>query len=876
MPVISRIFHLSLITSILLVLSACGGEPEEKTVDIEPYLTNSTSFLDGGQFQAAIIESRNAIQAAPTDPRGHVSLAKIYIEVGQPKEATKLLESLEDEGVEASSADYYLTSAKAYMRSGKLRSANDILANNAGVLASQQIEYDLLKAELEYARGRLDEAGKQFEVVLASDSQNTEASIGVARVDAAQRDFDGAEAKLDAVLIQEPENATALLFASSLQARKGKLTEAEDLLMDAVSATPNTDIITPIRFSILTALRDNLTQQGKTSEAMIYSEILAESTPGVKEVNDQLQQAMTALEQSDFEGAKLVLGDIQTKVPGSERAGTMLGVVEFLQGNNVEAVKHFEQFVDPETASSTALQMFALAELNLNQPQKVLDQLSKDIDNSTDAKLVALYGIASVSANETEQGEIYLKKAIELDPDNGRVRLALVRLYNGQAKPADALDQAMAAFKSQPEDSLIQAAYVEQLMRMEQLGKAADVVKGIESSYPNSQDTQLLVGRFHLSQGDTKKAISIFEKVLTLGESLPARHQIARIQLSERDFDKAEASYRKLIELNAEDDIAYKGLITVYEVRGSTEDGIKELIRISESTSAVMPKLVLVEFYGRNGNFDDAFALIAEIEKPLPQAGSQLLQTLYIARAEQQLNTRSFVESRQTILEGLTQSPKNPRLLALLVGVELGAENVPEAEKIYTQLKEIVPNAPILAILAGDIAVANDSLTEAAGHYKQAWDRAPSDQVAIKYFAALSRQTPPNNQEMLRFLNDWEAKAPNSMLAKLSIAGHYLQTGDTAQARVGYESLLQSNDDIAIAHNNLAWIYGEKELTKALAAGKRGYELAPQNGEIIDTYAWFLYKSGDLSTAKELLMTAVTLSPDNEEIKQHLDEVSGN
>ena len=90
----------------------------------------------------------------------------------------------------------------------------------------------------------------------------------------------------------------------------------------------------------------------------------------------------------------------------------MLGIVEFLQGNNVEAVKHFEQFVDPETASPTALQMFAMAELNLNQPQKVLNQLSKDIDGSSDAKLVALFGIASVSANEPEQGEGYLKKAI--------------------------------------------------------------------------------------------------------------------------------------------------------------------------------------------------------------------------------------------------------------------------------------------------------------------------------------------------------------------------------------------------------------------------------------------------------------------------------
>ena len=538
------------------------------------------------------------------------------------------------EPLNASSADFYLTLAKAYLRSGKLRSASDMLTANAAVFDARQTDYNLLKAELEFARGRLEEAKEVFEVVLANDGQNADAAMGLARVDVAQREFDVAETKVNKVLVQEPENPTALLFASSLQARKGNLLAAEDLLMNAVSATPNTDIITPIRFSILTALRDNLTQQGKTSEAMIYSEVLAESTPGVREVNDQLQQAMEALEQSDFGRAKSVLEDIQTTVPSSERAGTMLGIVEFLQGNNVEAVKHFEQFVDPETASPTALQMFAMAELNLNQPQKVLNQLSKDIDGSSDAKLVALFGIASVSANEPEQGEGYLKKAIELDPNDGRVRLALVRLYNAQGNFDEGLAQAIAAFKSQPEDALVQAAYVEQLMRLEQLAKAADVIRGIQSSYPNSQETQLLVGRFHLSQGETKEAMSVFEKVLASGESQPARHQIARIQLSNRNFDKAEASYRKLIALNPEDDIAYKGLITVFEVQGATEDGIKELITLTESTNAVVPKLVLVEFYGRNGDFDDAFGLFEQIEKPLSAAGVRLQQTLYIALAE--------------------------------------------------------------------------------------------------------------------------------------------------------------------------------------------------------------------------------------------------
>ena len=103
-----RIKNPCLISVALFFLSACAGDSEEPQLDISLFLSNSSEFLDVGQFQAAIIESRNAIQSAPGDARGHISLAEVYIEIGQPKEATKLLEPLY-----ASSADFYLTLAKA-------------------------------------------------------------------------------------------------------------------------------------------------------------------------------------------------------------------------------------------------------------------------------------------------------------------------------------------------------------------------------------------------------------------------------------------------------------------------------------------------------------------------------------------------------------------------------------------------------------------------------------------------------------------------------------------------------------------------------------------------------------------------------------------
>ena len=54
--------NLCLISVALFFLSACAGDSEEPQLDISVFLSNSSEFLDVGQFQAAIIESRNAIQ----------------------------------------------------------------------------------------------------------------------------------------------------------------------------------------------------------------------------------------------------------------------------------------------------------------------------------------------------------------------------------------------------------------------------------------------------------------------------------------------------------------------------------------------------------------------------------------------------------------------------------------------------------------------------------------------------------------------------------------------------------------------------------------------------------------------------------------------
>ncbi len=865
---ISKVTAAAMVLLASFALVSCGSD-DEPVADNRTYLANAENYKESGQYQAAIIEARNAMQIAPDDLQGTLILAEIYIEIGQAKEAVKLLEE-----IDTMTADGLLLLADAYSKSGKLRSASDLLDGHATELSGRKEEVDLLRANLFLARNQLADAESVFQSVLDSDVENTDALLGLATIEASRGDVDAVKSILDSILKLDPGNTRALLFSSSLKYQEGDLAGSESLLMDAMASTPNTDIITPMRYSILVALRDNLTQQGKSSEALIYSGLLSESMPGVEEINVKFQEAMSALEKSDFDDAKTLLGEIQSQIPGSERAGTMLGVIEYLQGDNDAAVRQFEQFIDPETASSTALQLFAMAELKLNKPEKVLARLGLDIDNSTDGKLVALYGIAAVSSGDAVTGEKYLLKAVDLEPENGRLRFPLVQLYNRQDQAEQALAQVKTAFRKQPDDAIVQSGMIQQLILMGRVDEAANVVKGIRSSYPNSQASQLLVASFFLNQRNMEEAEEVLVKALTLGESERARLQLAGIYLAKKGYKNAEQGFVDVVKLNPESSDAYKGLITVYELQQRVEEGLSLVKKLAAENGASAPRLVLSEYYGRNGNFVDAFASLEGLDESQSQGAARLSETLFIAKANQQFRNGELDDSRKTIVEGLSHTPDSARLVALLVGVELGVGRIEEAEKVVRKLEGLVPNAPIVSILAGDVAIARDDVSGALELYRKAWDQAPSDQIAAKIYTSLTRQDSPDEEALVAFLEDWRTRLPTSQIAELTSAGYHMESGDMGSARKGYEAMLETNENVAVVHNNLAWIYGEKELTKAVAAGKKAYELAPERAEIIDTYAWFLYKSGDIGQAKTLMAKAIKLTPDNEEIRQHYEEIS--
>ncbi|MDA0273159.1 MAG: tetratricopeptide repeat protein, partial [Proteobacteria bacterium] len=361
---------------------------------------------------------------------------------------------------------------------------------------SAKAEFMLLGGRLALASGDYEKALSSFNEILELDPNNIDAHLGLTSAALSESDFITAHEELDQILALDPANGEALLVLSRLEKQAGDLEQEEEYLQQAIAGLPSTDIMTPLRYAVLVGLRDNLTKQGKSNEALIYQGIIAESLPDADQNTEEMQAAFELLQGGDFVNARQALEELLERAPGSEQIISMLAVIIAQEGKDEAASLKFEDIIDSETSSPIALQLFSLTELRLNKPEKVIELLSKDIDSSNDGRLNALYAVALASSGQLDESEKYFLKSIIWEPNNGRLYLPLVRLYNIQGKAKEALKTLQTAFEKAPEDSLIQRSLIAQHLTADNKAAADSLVAKIVVDFPESQESQLLVANF--------------------------------------------------------------------------------------------------------------------------------------------------------------------------------------------------------------------------------------------------------------------------------------------------------------------------------------------------------------------------------------------
>jgi len=861
-----------ILTAILLgsslFLTACNDNANSTTASLTQHTQQGLSYLDQHQFKAAITAANNAITAYPEKIDGYLLLAKTYNQLGQISQSLAVLNSYDND----KDADYYFLLLDGYQKSNKLHSANKLLHSQSQLFQLQPERLALAKAQIFTKEHQLEQASALFFQLENSTNYRSDGLVGKARIQALSKDIAGAIITLDTVNELEGNNVESRLLQAYLYIEQGDLAKAETSLSTALSLIPSSDMFTPERINILQSLTEVLTLQGRSAEAMLYSRILAEEFPRSDSIKQQYEQASLLYDNNQLTEAKTVLEQILQHNPNYKKAATLLGVILYNLGDLQGAQQYFSNVIDPETNSAKLTQLYAITQLKLDRSADVLVMLENTISSETSAETLALYAIAAITAADFDKAKFAIDKITLLAPDSVPLALILSLYYTNQTPPQQqqSLVVLNQAIQLHPTNIQLQLSYIKQLLQLNLNSKADAYVLQLTTQANNNVQLINLIANYYLHQQQYPLATKQFNRILTLSESHQgALYGLAKIAQLNQHWQTALTAYNKLLSLHPQAINAYQGVLLSLLKLG--RDPEQAPLYLPKNYNKAILALVLASYQSKQQKLQSASDYLEQAQTTLPENLTRYAQTLKqqlnFQQASKALAKKDFATARKITLDNIKLTPTHPKFLALLANIEIRSGQLAEAEKVLSQIEVIFPDNPLVNILTAELAVAKGKPQQAIKLLRSEWQRNYDDIIAKKLYLILQDSAPSRNPQ---FLNEWLQQLPKSIHANLHKALLLQELGENKQALVHYETILQYQPNQVTSLNNAAWLYFQFADPRAIKLAKKAYNLAPNNANVLDTYGWILFNSGDVNKAREILITANKLAPNDSNISAHL------
>lgn len=850
-------------------LTACGDGDSKapSAVNGQISLERAQQYQTEGQYRAALIELRKAEQGNADPVQLALTQGRILMDLGQYRAVVDLLREVAPAQRNKEINSLLL---RGMIRAQKLASAERLLEVADDLTIGEQVG---ARAEIAFLRGQLGQARRMYEARLDALPDDVDANLGLASVESAEGKKDAALARVDKVLSDHPKHTVGRIARARILVESGDLTRAEDTLSAALIDLPQTDIPRPEKNVILNLLVDLLTKQGRTSEALVYSQSLSDENPLATEIQRRFEEGMDHWERGDLEAAKTAFEEVYESSP-SDTTGTMLGMIAYLQGNHERATDYFRRHTDPETASANVLGVMSRSlakEGRLDEALAAVQKARKNTPNNTDIQ--GLEGLLLLASGQ-KSGEGLVKRSLTKNPKQKDLWIALSRSYAGHREFDDAEKALAAGLKHFPKDFVLKRASIAVELAQKDFSGAKKLMQKWMKADPENAGLHLLKANAALVEGDLKGAETAFKTVLKSRDkthAADAHGGLISVYMRKPDLELAEVQSRALIDLEPESGKGYKYLVNAVEAqkKATPESVARMLNRYAQDTQLTTPLLVLAEYYFRNNLHADALKTLDAARALEP--GSSRIDDMSAAVTYQMARTSllggDLQAAREQTLRALKIRPDNLVLRQFLIRTELQDKNYDEAEKLITHLKIPPKRQYIVDELWGDLAVAQEAYARGESQYIKSWEAQNTDAVAHKIYKLLKKQGKP----VMSFLQDWQARQ-NSFAAELFIAGEFLGRGDYAQAIKRYEGLLSAKPDHAIVLNNLAWSYHKTKDRRARGLAEKAVKVSGESAPILDTLGVILMADGDYKSAVDVLQRAAKLAPNNAEIKGHLKQ----
>jgi putative PEP-CTERM system TPR-repeat lipoprotein len=868
----------------LLWVAGCDRGPS-----LETLLQDAKQAQAKGDHRSAIIHLKNALQKKPDNGEARYLLGASYLETNDPKAAEGELRKALDLQVPRETLLPKL--ARALILQSEFQKALDETKPDPG--REPDLSAELLSARglAQFSLGQIEPAKASFAEASLKNPDLPEILLGQARLAAAAKDLDGATKLVEQAVAKSPRNLDGLLMRGDLLRLALKPDEAIAAYRKVVEAYPDN---IPARLNVASM----------QMSAAKYDEALKE-VDEVKKIAPQspvanYMRALVEFRKRNYPQARDAVQQVLKLAPGHLPSLLLSGATELALGSYAQAEQSLRKVLERSPKNVYARKLLVLSLLRSHQGQRAIEALEPVLrTDPEDPTVLALAGEVYMQNNEFAKATQYYERAAKIDPKNAQMRtgLGLSRLATGDSERALAdLESAADLNTGQYQaDVVLVMTYISR----NEFDKAEKTLEGLLKKQPDNPLVYNLRAAVLIGKKNNVQARAALEKALQLQPSyFPAVMNLAQLDLQEKNPQAARARFDGILAKDPNNLQALVGLAGLSQRLGASDQeaaGWLEKARTGNPTS-YQPRILLARYYLRTGNAKKAVELAQEAQSIAPDNGDVLdtLGTAQLAAGERNgaLNTYTKLVAAQprspgallrlanaqiandsstsailTLKKSLEVKPDLVEAQRLLVPLLLKLNRLDEALKIVRDVQKQAPNSPIGSVLEGDVHMAEKKYLAAVASYDKAYFLAKSGQTAIKLHTALVQAG--KSDEADSRLAAWLRDNPDDVPVRLYLADADLKVGRHKAAAEQYEAVLKHQPKNVLVLNNLAWAYEQLKDPRAIEVAEQAYKLRADSGPIMDTYGWMLVNQGGLDKGLELLQRAVTLAPDQQEIRYH-------